>query len=82
MMYKPHGGNLVNNFINSSKIDEDLFVLDVDLGLKKELENISFGVFSPLKGFVCEDDFLSILKKGRLSNDLPWTIPIILDFDT
>ena len=81
MMYKPHGGNLVNNFINSSKIDDDLFVLDVDLGLKKELENISFGVFSPLKGFVCEDDFLSILKKGRLSNDLPWTIPIILDFD-
>ena len=57
MMYKPHGGNLVNNFIDSSKIDNDLFVLDVDLRLKKEIENISFGVFSPLKGFVSEEDF-------------------------
>jgi sulfate adenylyltransferase len=82
MMSKPHGGNLVNNFINASKIDDDLFVLDVDLGLKKEIENISFGVFSPLKGFISEEDFINVLKKGRLSNDLPWTIPILLDIDT
>ena len=82
MMSKPHGGNLVNNFINASKIDDDLFILDVDLGLKKEIENISFGVFSPLKGFISEEDFINVLKKGRLSNDLPWTIPILLDIDT
>jgi sulfate adenylyltransferase len=82
MMSKPHGGNLVNNFINASKIDDDLFVLDVDLGLKKEIENISFGVFSPLKGFISEEDFINVLKRGRLSNDLPWTIPILLDIDT
>jgi sulfate adenylyltransferase len=82
MMSKPHGGNLVNNFINASKIDDDLFILDVDLGLKKEIENISFGVFSPLKGFISEEDFINVLKRGRLSNDLPWTIPILLDIDT
>jgi sulfate adenylyltransferase len=82
MMSKPHGGNLVNNFINESKIDDDLFILDVDLGLKKEIENISFGVFSPLKGFISEEDFINVLKRGRLSNDLPWTIPILLDIDT
>ncbi len=81
-MSKPHGGNLVNNFINASKIDDDLFILDVDLGLKKEIENISFGVFSPLKGFISEEDFINVLKRGRLSNDLPWTIPILLDIDT
>ncbi|MBA3749645.1 MAG: sulfate adenylyltransferase, partial [Nitrosopumilus sp.] len=80
-MTKPHGGNLVTNFIDSSKIDDDMFVLDVDLGLKKEVENISIGVFSPLKGFMSEDDFLSILKQGRLGNGLPWTIPIVLDID-
>jgi sulfate adenylyltransferase len=82
MMSKPHGGNLVNNFINASKIDDDLFILDVDLGLKKEIENISFGVFSPLKGFISEEDFINVLKRGRLSNDLPWTIPILLDIDS
>jgi sulfate adenylyltransferase len=80
-MPKPHGGILVNNSITSSKIDNDLFVLDIDLKLKKDIENISCGVFSPLKGFVSEEDFHSILKRGRLSNDLPWTIPIMLDID-
>lgn len=80
-MPKPHGGVLVNNFIDSSKIDDDLFDLSVDLGLKKEIENISFGVFSPLKGFINEEDFHSVVKNGRLSNGLPWTIPIIFDMD-
>ena len=78
-MPRPHGGSLTNNFIDQSRIDKDLFTLDVDTGLKKEIENISFGVFSPLKGFMNEEDFTSVVKKGRLANDLPWTIPIILD---
>jgi sulfate adenylyltransferase len=78
-MLKPHGGVLINNLIHSSKIDNDLFVLDVNIGLKKDIENICLGIFSPLKGFLSENDFHSVLKKGRLSNDLPWTIPIILD---
>ena len=78
-MPRPHGGSLTNNFIDLSRIDKDLFTVDVDTGLKKEIENISFGVFSPLKGFMNEEDFTSVVKKGRLANDLPWTIPIILD---
>ena len=43
--------SLVNSFIDSSKIDDDLFVLDVDLGLKKEAENISFWYFQSIKWF-------------------------------
>ncbi len=78
-MPRPHGGSLTNNFIDLSRIDKDLFTVDVDIGIKKEIENISFGVFSPLKGFMNEENFTSVVKKGRLSNDLPWTIPIILD---
>ena len=78
-MPRPHGGSLTNNFIDLSRIDKDLFTMDIDTGLKKEIENISFGVFSPLKGFMNEENFTSVVKKGRLANDLPWTIPIILD---
>ncbi|WP_458720080.1 sulfate adenylyltransferase [Candidatus Nitrosocosmicus sp. R] len=78
-MPRPHGGSLTNNFIDLSRIDKDLFTIDVDTGVKKEIENISFGVFSPLKGFMNEENFTSVVKKGRLFNDLPWTIPIILD---
>jgi sulfate adenylyltransferase len=80
-MPKPHGGSLVNNFVHPSSINDDLFVLDVDLGIKKDIENISFGIFSPLKGFMGEDDFNSVVKHGRLKNGLPWTIPIVLDID-
>ena len=33
---RPHGGgSLTNNFVDISKIDKDLFTLDVDIGLKK-----------------------------------------------
>ena len=79
---RPHGGgSLTNNFVDISKIDKDLFTLDVDIGLKNEIENICFGVFSPLKGFLNEQDFHSVINKGRLANDLPWTIPIVLDAD-
>jgi sulfate adenylyltransferase len=79
---RPHGGgSLTNNFVDISKIDKDLFTLDVDIGLKKEIENICFGVFSPLKGFLNEQDFDNVVSKGRLANDLPWTIPIVLDAD-
>jgi len=81
MPTRPHGGTLTNNFIDKSKIDRDLFTLDVDTGLKKEIENISFGVFSPLKGFLNEQDFLNVVNTGRLANDLPWTIPIVFDTD-
>jgi sulfate adenylyltransferase len=82
MMPRPHGGGtLTNNFISRSKIDKDLFVLDIDKGQKKEIENIAFGIFSPLKGFLNEQDFVGVVKRGRLANDLPWTIPIVLDAD-
>ncbi len=80
-MIRPHGGKLVNNFIDSSKIDDDLFILDLDIRQKKEIENICFGIFSPLTGFVNEEDFDNIVKYGRLANGLPWTIPIVLDVD-
>jgi len=82
MMPRPHGGGtLTNNFISRSKIVKDLFVLDIGKGQKKEIENIAFGIFGPLKGFLNEQDFVSVVKRGRLANDLPWTIPIVLDAD-
>ncbi|NOJ28266.1 MAG: sulfate adenylyltransferase, partial [Nitrososphaera sp.] len=43
--------------------------------------NIADGVFSPLEGFVGQEDFQSIVSKGRLKNGLAWTVPIVLDVD-
>jgi sulfate adenylyltransferase len=43
------------------------------------VENIAKGVFSPLEGFLLEEDYSQVLNNKRLANDLPWTLPIILD---
>jgi sulfate adenylyltransferase len=75
----PHGGQLVNQFLESKKLTDDMYYIDVDDDLRNDIENIADGIFSPLDGFVGKDDFESILTSGRLKNGLPWTIPIILD---
>ena len=79
---KPHGDKMVNRI--SSAIDEDyddLSSVDISADLRNDVENIADGIFSPLEGFVVQEDFQSILKHGRLKNGLAWTIPIILDVD-
>ena len=79
---KPHGDKLVNRV--SIAIDDDhddLSSIDISADLRNDIENIADGVFSPLEGFVVQEDFQSILKHGRLKNGLAWTIPIILDID-
>jgi len=77
---KPHGGELINKFAAKRNIDEMLSI-EVTNDLRNDIENIADGIFSPLEGFVGQDDFQSIVEFGRLKNDLPWTIPIILDVD-
>jgi len=76
---KPHGGNLVNRFSN---IDPSgLSSISINADLANDVENIADGIFSPLEGFLSQQDFESVVSKGRLSNDIPWTIPIVLDVD-
>src|SRR5690625_5120880 len=37
---------------------------------------IATGVLSPNKGFMSEDDYLSVLDKGRLANGTVWPVPL------
>jgi sulfate adenylyltransferase len=73
----PHGGKLINKYIEKNYYDLKTFEVSSDI--RNDAENIATGVFSPLEGFMIEEDFLNVLKEGRLSNSIPWTIPIILD---
>jgi sulfate adenylyltransferase len=77
----PHGGKLVNRFVASDNKTEGMPVIQVSNDLRNDIENIADGVFSPLEGFVGEEDFNSIMKAGRLKNGLAWTLPIVLDAD-
>jgi sulfate adenylyltransferase len=84
-MIEPHGGKLIDR-VMEEKERQSVFSrikalpgLDVSQERAFEVENITTGVFSPLEGFLGRKDFESVLSKGRLINDVPWTIPIVLD---
>ena len=76
---KPHGGRLINKI--SIKDPTGLISFSVSTDLANDIENIADGIFSPLEGFLGQQDFEIVITKGRLANDLPWTIPIVLDVD-
>lgn len=84
-MIPPHGGLLVERILKPEKKEEILrkqaFLpsLTLDDDLLCDVENLATGVYSPLEGFLGKEDFQHVLDQMRLSNDLPWTIPIVLD---
>lgn len=84
-MPKPHGGKLVDRALTGAEREralekgEGLKRLEISEEAAKEVQNIAHGVFSPLEGFLCRRDYLSVLNDTRLPNDLPWAIPIVLD---
>jgi len=76
---KPHGGKLVNR--STKKDPSGLFSITITEGLANDVENISDGIFSPLEGFLGQEDFERVISKGRLANELAWTMPTVLDVD-
>ena len=76
---KAHGGVLINRI---TKLDPvGLFSITITEDLANDVENIADGIFSPLEGFLGQQDFESVVSRGRLTNNLAWTIPIVLDVD-
>ncbi len=86
-MLKPHGGKLVNRVVAKEKREavrekaQKLTPIPVSSELLQEIANIAYGVYSPLEGFLGEEDYISVLDNRRLANGLPWTIPILLDVE-
>jgi sulfate adenylyltransferase len=81
-MPKPHGGKLIDRHIKKAPSETaDLPKFEINTNLAEDIENISKGVFSPLEGFLCKNDLENVLQEKRLEDDIPWTIPILLDFD-
>jgi sulfate adenylyltransferase len=82
-MIPPHGGKLVQRIIPSKKREdlEELPVYDISAETKRELRNIGTGVYSPLQGFMGQNEMESVVKEGRLPNGTPWTLPVLLPVD-
>ncbi|WP_268541398.1 sulfate adenylyltransferase [Candidatus Nitrosotenuis cloacae] len=75
----PHGGKLVSRM--TQKAAGGALTVTISDDLANDVENIADGIFSPLEGFLSQADFESVVKRGRLASDLPWTVPIVLDVD-
>jgi len=76
---KPHGGKLINRMTTTDP--SGLFSISISEDLANDVENIADGIFSPLEGFLGQQDFESVVSKGRLVNEIAWTIPTVLDVD-
>ena len=80
----PHGGILVNRIATLDQRQEFFDKAEVlprvqlsDRSIS-DLQMIAIGALSPLKGFMNEADYRSVVKEMRLGNGLPWSVPITL----
>jgi len=87
MVSVPHGGRLIERKANEKlakrliEESQEMYKVELNEGLAADVANIAHGVYSPLEGFMVREDYQHVLDSMRLSNDLPWTIPIVLDVD-
>lgn len=78
-------GKLVNRVLNpqgAESLTEEMSSLpkiSVREASSLDAENIAYGVFSPLEGFLGREELECVLYHMRLTDDTPWTIPILLD---
>ena len=79
-----HGGRLINRELTG--VDRETLIerapempkMNLRPREVSDLEMIANGAFSPLEGFMCEDDYVSVRGNKHLASGLPWTIPITL----
>ncbi len=84
MLIKPHGGELLELLVKGSEREElekaSVSLEKVQLSDREicDLELLAVGAMSPLRGFMCKDDFDAVVNCMRLANGLPWSLPITL----
>jgi len=82
-MPRPHGSKLINRYASKTYPDvKEFTTFEINTNLAEDILNIAHGVFSPLTGFLCHDDLDAVVHHKRLTDDIPWTIPILLDLET
>lgn len=78
----PHGGKLINRVLANppdQRYLDSLPKIRLDQNKQMDVEQISVGTYSPLEGFMGQEDFQSVLSRMRLATDVVWPLPIVLD---
>ncbi|MBF2097866.1 MAG: sulfate adenylyltransferase [Gloeomargaritaceae cyanobacterium C42_A2020_066] len=84
---QPHGGHLIQRIATPAQRQEFLDQADhlpriqLDARAVSDLEMIAIGGFSPLTGFMGQEDYETVLADMHLAHGLPWSIPITLPVD-
>jgi len=80
----PHGGSLINRLAAGEERErllqeaEKLQTISINKWSISDLDLIGVGAFSPLTGFLNEEDYRSVVKNMRLADGTVWSIPITL----
>ncbi len=83
-LIKPHGGTLISRDLQGYERQtafEDAHALPRLMLSERnlaDLECIATGIYSPLTGFVGEEDYDSIVSSMRLRSGVAWSIPVTL----
>lgn len=80
----PHGGQLINRLVEGEakafllKQLSDSPVIPISRWTISDLDLIGVGAFSPLTGFMNQEDYESVVASMRLADGTVWSIPITL----
>ncbi|HET7131581.1 MAG TPA: bifunctional sulfate adenylyltransferase/adenylylsulfate kinase [Gammaproteobacteria bacterium] len=82
---EPHGGELKNLYLDATqaaaekKRARDLPSWDLTMRQTCDVEMLLNGAFSPLEGFMGEQDYRRVLSDMRLASGVLWPMPVNLD---
>ncbi len=80
----PHGGELINRLATPEEKQDFLAQADslpkvqLDQRATSDLVMIAIGGFSPISGFMGQNDYLGVVKEMRLASGVPWSVPVTL----
>lgn len=83
----PHGGTLINRYLRGDMADstremaKSLKTIVLSPMNISDVELIACGALSPLTGFMGQEDYRKVVYDMRLTNGLPWSIPVTLAVD-
>ena len=80
----PHGGELIDRLATEQEKQDFLAKADslprvrLDKRATSDLVMIAIGGFSPIDGFMGQQDYIGVVEKMRLASGLPWSVPVTL----